>query len=38
VDLASLYQVDNMPLDFLDGPPERSAHALELDRREWLEV
>jgi len=38
MDLTSLYQVDDVPFDLLDGPPECGAHAFELDRREWLEV
>lgn len=29
---------DDLLLDLLDGPAERAAHAIELDRREGLEV
>ena len=34
----TLYQRNNLLLDFLDSPPKRSAHPLQLDSSEWLEV
>ena len=34
----TLYQRNDLLLDLLDGPPERSAHPLELDSSEGLEV
>lgn len=38
LDLAGLNERDDLLLDLVDGPAERLAHALELDRRERLEV
>lgn len=33
-----LDESDDVPLDFLDSPPERSAHAVKLDGGKRLEV
>jgi hypothetical protein len=38
VDRAGLDERDDLLLNFLDRPAERAAHAIELDRREGLEV
>jgi hypothetical protein len=34
----TLYQRNDLLLDLLDGPPKRSAHPLELDSSEGLEI
>jgi len=34
----TLYQCNDLLLNLLDGPPKRSAHPLELDSGEGLEV
>jgi len=34
----TLYQRNDLLLDLLDGPPKRSAHPLELDSGEGLEI
>lgn len=38
LDLARLDKSDDLPLELLNGPPERGAHPLELDGCERLEV
>ena len=38
LDLARLNERDDLPLELIDGPPERAAHAFEFDGRERLEV
>lgn len=38
LDLASLYETDNLPLQLFHRPPESDAHTFELDGCERLEV